>query len=141
MNKVTVRRNWRNGEMEKWKCMKRNDIILAGAVLVIAVFIIIYMNAIKKNGDTVVVKINGEVYKELPLVEDTTLEIKGVNEGVNILVVEDGYADIIEASCPDKLCVRQKRIHFDGESLVCLPNKVVIEIKSDTESGIDAISK
>lgn len=121
--------------------MKRNDIILAGAVLVIAVFIIIYMNAIKKNGDTVVVKINGEVYKELPLVEDTTLEIKGVNEGVNILVVEDGYADIIEASCPDKLCVRQKRIHFDGESLVCLPNKVVIEIKSDTESGIDAISK
>ncbi len=127
--------------MEKWKCMKRNDIILAGAVLVIAVFIIIYMNAIKKNGDTVVVKINGEVYKELPLVEDTTLEIKGVNEGVNILVVEDGYADIIEASCPDKLCVRQKRIHFDGESLVCLPNKVVIEIKSDTESGIDAISK
>lgn len=121
--------------------MKRNDLILAGIVLVIAAFVIIYMNAIKKNGDTVIVKINGEEYKELPLEEDATLEIKGVNEGVNILVIKDGHADIIEANCPDKLCVRQKRIHYDGESLVCLPNKVVIEIKSDTESGIDAISR
>lgn len=120
--------------------MKRNDFILAGVVLVIAAFAIIYMNVIKKSGDTVIIKISGEVLKEMPLGEDATLEIEGVNGGVNTLVIEDGHADIIEASCPDKLCVRQKRIHFNGESLVCLPNKVVIEIKSDKESGIDAIS-
>ena len=120
--------------------MKRNDFILAGVVLVIAAFAIIYMNINKKSGDTVIVKVSGELYRELPLEEDVTLEIEGANGGVNTLVIEDGHADIIEASCPDKLCVRQKQIHFDGESLVCLPNKVVIEIKSDAESGIDAIS-
>lgn len=120
--------------------MKRNDFILVGVVLAIAAFIIIYMNVTKKNGDTVIVKINGEVNSELPLNEDTILEIKGVDGGSNTLVIQDGYADIIEASCPDKICVRQKRIHFDGESLVCLPNKVVIEIKSDIENDIDSIS-
>lgn len=120
--------------------MKRNDFILAGIVFVIAAALIIFRNSTKELGDLVVIKVGGEIVKELPLNQDTSLEITGIDGGTNTLVIQEGYADILEASCPDKLCVRQKQIHYNGETLVCLPNQVIIEIQSDEESGLDAIS-
>ena len=44
-----------------------------------------------------------------------------------------------EASCPDQLCVDQNEIYFDKESIICLPNKVVITVVSDVESDVDGI--
>ena len=48
---------------------------------------------------------------------------------------------MIEADCPDQLCVHQKAISKDRETIVCLPNKVVVEVKSKTESEFDSIAK
>lgn len=120
--------------------MKRNDLILAGVILVVAIAAFLFLNFIKKEGNTVIVKVDGKVYKEFPLEVDTTYEIEGVNGGTNLLVIEDGHADIVEASCPDMDCVDQMQIDKDGETIVCLPNKVVIEIDSDAQSDIDAIA-
>lgn len=120
--------------------MKRNDFVLIGIVFVIAAAILIYRNSTKQAGDLVVVKVGGEIYKEIPLNVDTTFEIVGIDGSTNTLVIKGGDADIIAASCPDKLCTRQKRIHYNGETLVCLPNQVTVEIRSDEESGLDAIS-
>ena len=120
--------------------MKKNDLILAGIILVIAISALIVLNLNKKEGNTVTVKVDGKVYKEFSLNEDITYEIEGVNGGTNLMVIKDGYADIIDASCPDKDCVDQKHINKDGETIVCLPNKVVLEIHSDNESDIDAIA-
>lgn len=48
---------------------------------------------------------------------------------------------MIEADCPDKLCVHQGYISRVGEVLVCIPNKVVVEIKSDdSEKELDGIN-
>ena len=47
---------------------------------------------------------------------------------------------ISEASCPDKICVNHKRIQKSGETIICAPNKVVVEIKSKSKNEIDAIS-
>lgn len=120
--------------------MKRNDLILAGAILVVAIAALIFVNLNKKGGNTVIVKIDGEVYKEFPSDVDTTYEIKGANGGTNLLVIEDGHAEIVDASCPDKICIHQKAIDKNGETIVCLPNKVIIQINSDTQNEIDAIA-
>lgn len=45
------------------------------------------------------------------------------------------------ADCPDHLCVKKKAISKEGESIICLPNKVVVTVKSDMKSDIDSISK
>lgn len=37
---------------------------------------------------------------------------------------------VSEATCPDKICVHQGKIHMDGEIIVCLPNKMTAQIKS-----------
>ena len=48
---------------------------------------------------------------------------------------------MIEADCRDQLCVNQKAISADGESIICLPNKIVVEVESDKESELDAVMK
>ncbi|WMJ85695.1 NusG domain II-containing protein [Anaerocolumna sp. MB42-C2] len=121
--------------------MKRNDIILIIIILVFAAAGLLFMNFTKKDGDMVVVKVDGKVYKELPLNKDTTFEITGVRGGRNLLVIKDGHADVVDATCPDKLCVNQRQIDKDGETIVCLPNKVVVEIESSKESDVDAVAQ
>lgn len=120
--------------------MKKNDLILVGIILIIAIGALIYINATKESGDRVIVTVDGKFYQEYPLDKDGTYEIMGVGNSTNTLVIEDGHADVIDASCPDKLCVHQKNAEYNGESIICLPNKVVVEIKSDKESGIDSIA-
>lgn len=85
-----------------------------------------------------VVTVDGEVFGTYPLTKDQTVKIELADGSYNILVVKDGMADITEASCPDKVCVRHKAVDKNGETLVCLPNKVVVEIKNAAESGVDA---
>ena len=40
----------------------------------------------------------------------------------------------ITVQCPDHLCMKQKAIDEKGGTIVCLPNKVVIEGEKSTDS-------
>ena len=78
-------------------------------------------------------RVSGRVYGSYALDTDQTLEITGKDGGTNLLVIEDGGARILEASCPDHLCVRQGTVSRQGGSIVCLPNEVVVEITGQEE--------
>lgn len=118
--------------------MKKKEMIVIGLILVIAMLGMLYMTMSKKEGDKVVISVGGKVLKEFSLNKDITYEIKGIN-GTNILQIKDGKASIIEASCPDKLCVHQRSIEFNGESLICLPNQVVVTVQGSKTNDIDGI--
>ncbi len=47
-----------------------------------------------------------------------------------------------EADCPDKVCVGMRRISKSGETIVCLPHKLVIAIvNADPDSSVpDAVT-
>lgn len=63
--------------------------------------------------------------------KDDTIEIKnGDGDVTNTLVIKGGVADMTSADCPDHLCVKQKAISKEGESIICLPNKVVVTVKA-----------
>ena len=47
---------------------------------------------------------------------------------------------MIDATCPDHICVNQKEISKTGETIVCLPNKVIVEIKGADSSELDAVT-
>ena len=47
---------------------------------------------------------------------------------------------MVEASCPDKLCVNQKAVSKNNESIICLPNKVIVEVDSSENSDLDAVT-
>lgn len=119
----------------------RNDIILITILLASAVlFLVCYYLLFHKEGAFIQITIDGEMYKTLPLNEDTTITINGFNNGSNTLQIKDGYASVIDADCPDKLCQKQKKIHYKGESIVCLPNKVIISVISREEPVLDGVS-
>ncbi|SHJ21556.1 NusG domain II-containing protein [Hespellia stercorisuis] len=118
--------------------MKKHDVILIVVILVIAGGWFGYMQ-MSGNGDagTVVVTVDGEVYGEYDLTKDQTVSI----HDTNVLTIKDKTADMTEADCPDKLCVHQKAISRDGESIICLPNKVVVSVVSGQAREYDAVVK
>ena len=109
---------------------KKNDLLLVTALLALCVVLSFVCLLGKKEGNTAAVIYGGEEIASFPLSKDTTHPIKS-DEGENTLVVENGFAHIESASCPDKICVHHKKIQNVGETIVCLPNKVVVEIREE----------
>jgi len=120
--------------------IKKNDVILIGIILVLGIALIVFMNLTKKEGSRVVITVDGAVYDTLDLNKDTSYTIKGKDGTFNTFQIKDGYVDMLEASCPDEICVKHKKIHYSNETIVCLPNKVVLEVMDTEDSGVDAIS-
>lgn len=122
--------------------MKKKDLFLVAGLLLVGGIILILAFIGGQGGKSVLVRINGEKKAVYPLNENRRVELHG-DGGKNILVIEDGSARIEDADCPDKLCVRQGSINLRGQSVICLPHKIVIEITDDSEnssdSGIDVI--
>lgn len=117
----------------------RNDIILILAMIIISVSTWLIIDATKTAGGSVVVMIDGKESARYPLNKDAEITIKN-GENYNILVIKDSKAEIIEASCPDKLCVKQNEIAYNGETLTCLPHRVTVKVVSDKSSETDFIS-
>ena len=118
--------------------IKKNDLILIIVVVVIAVAAFLLHNIMgNEQAGIVTVKVDGELKGRYSLLENQEIEING---GTNILVIKDGTADIIDADCPDKLCVKQKAVSKNHENIICLPNKVVVEVESSEDSEYDAVT-
>lgn len=123
--------------------ISKNDVKFMAVLvaLVIVVLGVFYVVMQKDPGTQVIVTVDGEEYGRYSLDEEQEIPI--VIDGVttNLLVIKDGVADMTEANCPDKLCVHQREISKSNEMIVCLPNKVVVEISGSEESGFDTIAK
>lgn len=117
----------------------KNDVIFIGmlAVLCIAVCILVYKGG-QIKGSKILVTVDGEEYGVYSLLKEQNICIETEN-GTNIIEIKDGKASMKEADCPDGLCIDQNDISFDKESIICLPNKVVISVISDNESDLDGI--
>ena len=90
------------------------------------------------DGGRAVIKIDGEVYSvvELNAAEPHEFDIK-TERGYNRLRVEKGRISVVEADCPDKLCVRRGRVKAGDLPLVCLPHRLTVEVG---KSGVDAVA-
>ena len=113
----------------------RNDIIFIVALLLIAAFGALYLFVFRDGGNTVKVTVDGKTYGVYSLNENITEDIHTGNGNLNRLIIRDGKAYMKTATCPDGICVSHKPIFRDGESIVCLPNKVVVTVTTtDTDS-------
>ncbi len=114
----------------------RNDIILIVCILFIAAIGMLYLFVFRNSGDTVKVTVDGQVYGTYKLTENITEDIvTGENgEKLNRLVIKDGKACMETATCPDGICVEHQPIFRDGESIVCLPQRVVLTVVTDNDA-------
>ncbi|MBQ9155690.1 MAG: NusG domain II-containing protein [Eubacterium sp.] len=161
----------RNGS-DSTKQLKKNDLYLILAALILAVIAFAYVKFTAKSGKMAVVRVDGVVKGSYDLSHDRVIRISGpeglldelsedspgdsedddsrrdaddqgkdrpvVNTGdgwENILKIEDGRVSMVKADCPDKICVDHKPIRNVGETIVCLPHKLVVEIID--EGGVE----
>ena len=120
----------------------KRDILLLAVIL--AVFLIIfgvYRLTHAQTGAVAVITVDGEEYGRYSLEEDQTIPILIDGEETNRLIIQDHEADMISADCPDQLCVHEKAISKNGETIVCLPNEVVVTVESDEEAEFDTIAQ
>lgn len=117
----------------------RNDIILVLCLLLIALIGLAYLYLFRDKGDTVKVTVDGNQIGIYSLNENMTKDIITGEKGENLnrLIIKDGKAYMETATCPDGICVNHNPIFRDGESIVCLPNGVVVTIiKNDDDLDV-----
>lgn len=120
--------------MEK-RTMRKNDIFLLMGTIVIAVVFLGIQFLTPASGENLIIQINGEMIASYPLEEDAEFEI---NDGTNRVEISDEKVRMVQADCPDQICVHHKAISKNHETIVCLPNKIVLTIESTNETEIDA---
>ncbi|MBR7185141.1 MAG: NusG domain II-containing protein [Clostridia bacterium] len=111
----------------------RNDVVMIILLLVLAGAGALYLFAFRGSGDTVNVTVDGELYGVYALSEPRVEEIRTGEDGsrLNRLVIRDGKAYVESASCPDGICAAHRPVFRRGESIVCLPHRVVITVVTE----------
>ncbi len=119
--------------------MKKNDVLLLALLILCGILISVILLLTGNKGRRVQISVGGKITESMDLNVDRVYDIQGYGGGHNRLVIQDGQAWIEEASCPDGLCVKMGHISRTGQSVVCLPNQVVVEITGGSGSEIDAV--
>ena len=114
----------------------RADVIVIVSLLLLALALYLALNSSRREGGMAVVRVNGVETERYSLLQNGSFPLNG---GTNILVIEDGYAWMSEANCPDHICVRQGKIHYTGQVITCLPNRLTVTIEGGEDGGVDLI--
>lgn len=114
------------------------DIALILAVLAVGATILLVTHNDREQGAYVVVMVQNKEIARYSMTNNGVYDIYDNNGNTNKIEIRDGRVRMLEASCPNHLCIRQGWIRFEGQSIVCLPNKVTVTIRG-TGDGFDFV--
>ncbi len=130
-------------DMDKLQLKKGDCFILLG-IMVVVVFLLILIHG-NAEGNQVHVTVNGNT-TTYSLFENQKITLTNKEENdtadsalliTNQIVIDEGQVYMEQADCRDQVCVKHKAISKNGEMIICLPNKVYIEVQSNTEKEVD----
>ncbi|MGL5259417.1 MAG: NusG domain II-containing protein [Lachnospiraceae bacterium] len=107
--------------------MKRKEIYLIAVCLIIAVGILIVQRKQEYTNKKVIIEVGGKFYNEYKIEEEQVIVIEDTNE----VAIEEGFVFMKSSTCRDQICVNQGKIYEGYETIICLPNQVVIRIEAD----------
>lgn len=111
------------------KLLQKRDLILAAVILMTAAAAFGFNYYSRRTpASTAQVSVEGKVIEVLDLSKDTEVTVTSSNGGTNHLMVKDGEIWCSQASCPDKVCVHQGKKHLSSDTIVCLPNQMIVTI-------------
>ncbi len=125
--------------------IKKGDIIVIVGLLCLSLGFnfLIYKESQKYDGDILVVEQDGKIIERLPLEKDGEY-IARYGGHYNKIEIKDGKAKVVEADCLDQICTHMHAISKEGETIICLPNRLFLEVeesdkKSQKEEKIDKV--
>ena len=108
--------------------MKKNDVVLGGGILAIALVLFLVMHLTRNEaGNQIQITVDGVVYGTYSLEKNQVIEVKE-DDFYNRIRIQDGAAYMEEANCPDGYCEEQGKISGRTQTIVCLPHKLVVEV-------------
>lgn len=106
----------------------KKDFIIVGIILMVALLSFVVLRLTKERGAFAEVSINGAVVAVYPLSEDHAETFKSSDGSFNTVYIKDGQVYVAEADCRDGLCIKQGKKSSIGETIVCLPHKLVVTV-------------
>ncbi|WP_033829133.1 NusG domain II-containing protein [Bacillus andreraoultii] len=131
-----------------YKMIKRWDIIVVFSLVLLSFipfFIFTYIQSDRETATSVnvaVISVDGKEVKRITLSDNQKTHIFDIHDGdggVNTIEVKDNKIRIKSANCSDQVCVLTGFIKKPGETIVCLPHKVLIEIVSENQTSDEMI--
>ena len=146
--------------------IKKADIILIVVCLLTAALLGIFFVVHRETGGTVCIRYDGIDLKKIDLYSaQTDPEAEAANgyylitcrgdvvsveyfrdkpepklpeeTSYNLISVADGSVIMEAADCKDQICVRHKPISSTGESIICLPHRLVVEMIGDADTAVN----
>ena len=118
--------------------IKKADIILLIVILAVGIPLAVLSLSSGTGGDKVKISLNGKVYGTYPLHEDRVIEVSEDGHN-NHITIKDGQVSMSYSTCRNQVCVNTGAISETKDAIVCLPNRVVVEIISSVNGkGGDA---
>lgn len=141
-------RFWNMKKVSQYSLCK-HDIYLAAALAAVAALLLVLFLILRGNGEgnIVIVTVQGEVYGTYRLDEEQEIRIE-TELGQNLLHIANGTVSMEDADCPDGYCISQGGISHNKDTIVCLPHRLVAEIRylgaesqAPEDDEVDAISQ
>lgn len=121
---------------------RKNDIILIAVIIALAALIFILINSFSSKGNNVIIEQDAKQIAILDLNKNQEYKIYDKSRNIcNIVLISDGLASMKYANCKDKICVNHNKISKNNESIICLPNKVIVTVVSDKDSNVDEVAR
>lgn len=116
--------------------IKKRDIVLAAVLLILGIVGVLIVKYGLKTGSTADVYIDDKLVQTLDMSVDDEYTFQ-TDKGSNTVEVRNGAVSMKSADCPDKVCVRMGTKNRNGETITCLPHKMVIEVHCGQEQEVD----
>ncbi len=105
--------------------LKKGDVVIVASVAAACLVSVFALFVFPKTaGRTVVVKENNAVVYEGDLNTDKKIVLEN-----NTVVIKNGEAYMQNADCKNGICKHTGKISAKGETVICLPNRVTVQIK------------
>lgn len=121
-----------------FKIINKADIVLFIVLVLLGLGLSAWSFVSGGAGQKAIVTVDGQPYGSYSLFENQTIEIRQ-NHHLNKITIKDGTVQMTYSDCRNQVCVKDGSVSMANQSIVCLPNKVMVEITGG-EGELDAVS-
>ena len=114
--------------------IKKADIILFIFIVVLGGLVSWWSLGGSLTGEKVLITADGRDYGIYSLAENQTIDVT-LDGHTNHITIKDGVVSMTYSTCKNQVCVNTGAISQTKDAIVCLPNKIVVEIVSSSGKG------
>jgi hypothetical protein len=123
-----------------FRLLTPGDVALIAALFVVSAASMVLLRSVLTKGTHCRIVVGDEEVGRYPLSHDRIIEVAGPL-GMTTVVIMDGSVRVEDSPCPHRLCVRMGEKRLAGETVACIPNRILISVSGGEEAAFDAFAR